>query len=516
MNKNKYTKLEEQMQRAFDMETVSNQAWNAPDDGMFFSALEEIEANRQEDQRPGAIFLSGILIFSLLLLLIAHTTFNTLDPVSSALLQQGNLTEQAAELQSEDVAEIGNVLQVDNRNQTKSADLNQGDGKSDDQRTISIIDRHEALAIQGSKELKGGVRNNGSNLPFENSKIITQTTSDNLLNAQGITVYQDRTIVATSASSSPIFNSQLLEDEVIETRSGSIASEYVTVVALDAVGLRSIAIDNPATIDHDIDLSTLHQTLEKSNSRSHFAVVARSGINFNSFVMPGTIGDQLQGYTNWSPGVFIDLGVQQSLTSRFSISYDLGYSKVKSTSRQFDVMIYDKDNETTDAYGNNVYNCDIEVNSPTTRFICNMDLVLDEDMVDLESMNSVTEIIQNYEVARLAVRPQYDIYSNSRLKVTAGMGISANYITRFEQNMDFKLFHNSYIMTRESMTDNDADKLNRFFAAASVNSGVFYQVSNRWDVGLQASYGRSINSLSRTNRTLLRDIRLGLVAGYSF
>ena len=179
-------------------------------------------------------------------------------------------------------------------------------------------------------------------------------------------------------------------------------------------------------------------------------------------------------------------------------------------------MAYDSNNEFINIAGEKAYNCEFDIVTPTTRSSLDLNLLMNHDMEDDEMMRGVIDIEQEYQTISLGIMPQYDFIRQSRITIGAGLALNANYITSFNQTMDIKLFHNSYIMTRKSMNDNQGNGLNRFYVSASINSYIEYQWNQRFSTGVNASLGRSLNSLSQYTITHMKDINIGITSQYRF
>ncbi len=497
MSTNKYTNIEKQMRSSLG-ENLLQEDWNTPDDALFFSALEQIDEQKNEVGVGGSLYLSGILIFSLLLLLIGHSTIN-FDKQQLSVVDNSNNSEI---LESKSIANTVNkgvleelvvkedVIQVQAQSQLENEIINENNSKLNE---YESIDLDKPALIVEKQNVTSIIYSNDIYNSYENSvKELSSTVSNNDPKEAELIEISNDLILDSKV------NSTLNDNQRLVNHSSILSNNEIEKFSFSRL------------------LSNTGEVKSIENSRYNFSISLNTGINYNSFSMPNVNSPEVKGYTDWQQGTFVNLGIQQKISKRFNVTYDLGYSKVSNSSRYLSEMIYDSANEVIDIFGNLVYNCEIEVNSPTTNFMCDMNLKLNHDMDDNEKMTSVTDIIQNYEVLRLGVAPTYDVYVRNRWNISIGASLSANYITKFEQSMDFKLFHDSYIMTRETMVDNDVSKLNRFFISAGAISAIDYQWTDRFNLGIQASYGRSLTSLNTAQPTYLRDVRLGIKGSWRF
>lgn len=511
--KDSFTELERQMQSKLD-ENLKPEPWNIPDDGLFLAALDEIDAKKEKEVQPQALYLTGIFFFTLLLLFIGKSYFGTNDYFSvnqvvnqeknvelqSNQLNEGQVVAHGNEVLSNDVIvvndEMKNNQELNIPSTTTAASVINNSVVNDNRVATNNTIAKTEVAVQNEKTSFNN--RNTTIVPTTNANAVSidnnsnEFTETNAAGVAGVATAVERDLAeSTDIEISSIVERENFENSILNNESFAFLDEK-------EVNFPTVALENTG------------------NKVSNFGVVASTGLAFNSFAMPNSNSSKINSISQWNAGAFAQVGFQQNITERFRLSYNIGFTSISSSSRYFDDLKYDVNSEITNINGEKAFLCNIDVESPTTRSNLDLELVMNHEMSHNDDIRVITDVVQNYSVVNVGVSPQYDFIKKNRIVIGAGASVNANYITSFNQDLDLKFYHDSFIMEQVALQDNNAQGLNRFYVSAGINTYVDYKWTKNFSTGLSAGYGTSLNSLSQGNNTYLRSLNIGINGVYKF
>ena len=532
MDDPKYDDLDKLFQSRLSSDKTDSNDWNTPPAFVFDNAMDQVDADKK--RKRGAFwiwFLGAALLLSIVGIVIYN--FVSIQKINQSLAdtEQTELTKKESittntnqiTTQSLSASKIVTEKQLNKVSTTNTVD-NQMEGLAKSKASVNKASIQSATIQKTTptKTTSQNITNNSSS--HQNGQINTKKADVNQSFVNTATGSGTAMSTVLTNTIKPVSTSEINNNDIVNVNKEELTTRQSTTVIEKIQSLSNGLL----ALDQDIlpISSAFYFQAQPGESQSNNVLTfnAFGGILMSSFSMTNLVDSpfSLTGYEDYQRGYFVGIGANKNINDRLFALLDVAYNRVNNLSEYQEQMSYDKENETMDAFGNNMYTTDYTIESTMGRFSGDVDIPIGVmDFSDGQLIENNTAITQRFDIISSNLGLGYTVLRKSNLELAFIGSIGANYILNLEEDMDTEIFIEDMMMKNKSIMNTSLQKSNRIYG--SINGGIRlqYRVNNRFGLSLNAGLERAITTMRKcaTDKepaTYINNRKLSLSANYSF
>lgn len=485
-----HNKLDDLFRGKLRNDAAASNKWNVPPSTILDNALSAIEVDEPEKKRRWpVIFLFGIGL----------TMFMSI----------GYLFHQNQTMMKELDEKIEIINKAQQQNQASSPVESNRDKVIANAATIPSVDDSQKIGNNNSKITTSNTKSKATkkvvapNVAAEShvgAKRSLIASSGNFGNVNKSTLSS----VANSESKNSVFTNRISNREtpvvIKNNNTASTTSSLPSNSSNDAVvaiyGIPTLNLLLEEDFQDALPFSFVERTekatysTEKEGSKfSPFLLVGGQKPFFES--MNNSVAGQMSNVR--SHGVQVGFGTTYKLSKRWSLETSFAYERFSVNSTFEGEMVYDENQEFTDANGNKFYNMDINGSTPTHSTLQRLIIPVDAGLMqDGDVMLANTKTSSKFNIYRLQLGTRYLVGQFGKFDLYANGGLGANWTSSIHDEMDLEIMNEGTMMMK---TTKSAEKvMNGFFASAYLGGQLNYRLSDQFHIGLNANFNKGFTN----------------------
>lgn len=511
--------------------------WSTPPDFVFTNAIDSIEQTKKSKRKR---------------LLIAFLLFTSLAILSTIIITQNRQINDVQEsLKEMEDKLIANRIHKNSQNQAAS-ELNVNSnpvntiestdedktkqGQSSSFSASSSTSSTPSTQAVGTNELvnKDSNKNTGNRATnSEKENLINvftkhKTTAhqhsqkDNSLNSSGSSDHNSSFTLGNSIIIDSNANAQQPLNEMSSTSqidgintSNQLLLSFPELYQLE---LQSLNIISEKTSKHPV----LAAFTPQSTSTKGFALTLNSGINLASFYMKNVTDPAYQNLVDYDKscaGYFVETGLHYQFNDRWSAGLTLQYNKINNNSQYTQSSPVDQNNMSI-VNNQREYAMPMEIITPLGSHMMNSKILFDENELVSNLISTSSDISQHLISYGLGVSAQYSFIRTQKINSYFGVNLSHHFIQDLNSGFQTKVEMDGRLKKQFDTNPKNMIKAYKDYNTLSAQLGIDYSINQRFNLVINSSIGRSLNSLTLTQtdtdpKTYLQYITTGVGVRYN-
>ena len=457
--------------RKFKNPSQEEMDWVQPDDMIFENVLNEL--SEEDDNKKPLFWMFGYGVLILLFISIPFLYSSLNGSGTNNLYADNEVAPTSISSEQENIQVLSNVVTEDIQNQ--------------------LINNSVEPVV--SKEQKIQESNP------ESAKLSTKLSSTSRADSKSSALFNDQL-----ERSKTNLNTESGISKVSEVRNTEIVDNLIELPRIDVNKINQII--DLSFVPNDISLFSVNLTLpdapqlsvikEEPNNKKSRSIFLAAGYSSSVINHPtGRLSNDMlmTGHDEWRSGWNISFGYQKDLSDKWSLQTFASFNHITLESLTTCSVNYDSNNEYMHD-GVTMYQTDLNLITPTTGFVDNVEFVIEDvAMNDNDMLTNNLNIKQDISLISTNVGISYQLLGSDRFTLDIGFAGGLDLIIRNQELMNVELMVDDHMLFEKDKEWVNHKGINRIGANIGFNLRANWKLSDQYSIFFSPTYRQSITSI---------------------